>query len=243
MRPTRWIAVIGGFVCILLATSAAVAAPKTKYKLHYRAELDHPIATRSCRLIVSDERAKERDDPPERLGTWRTSLGVHNHLINTGDGLEAYFADWTADSLQHHGVAVLDRDDEPRIHVVIEHFWIEGYYMHTRLEARLRVELYVPGRRRPAFVTTLELNPTGGKLSVTGLLAKLLDEGVPALARYLASTEVAKVLGAPPEPEEPKTAAPPTAVPVEGGCRNDRDCKGRRICEEGACVDPRDRRR
>lgn len=219
----------------------AVAAPPLPYKLRYQDKLDHPTAQRTARLEVLDQRALDDGVPPERLGTTRGGYGNPFDVINKGDAIEVYFQNSTEDILGSEGIAVLARDDEPLVRVYVEKFWFEGVeHFHFVLDVRLRVEVFRAGSGKPSASKTLEFAPAG-RHTKDGLLTMLGQEWGPALSAFLASDEATRVLGPAPTPPPVAGPAEPPPQPVVGGCGSDRDCKGRRICEAGACVDPKSR--
>ncbi len=244
-----WSAVILAAAIFCPPASAKPKMIEIKHKLNFHYDdLEDLTANRSVRVEVRDERselARDEDMPPERLGTLRNGYGMPFALVNTGEPLETYFSGWMGRILKHNGIAALERDDQPRLLVTIEGMWIEGYAMHNTLELELRVELFAPKARRPAVTETIDLTVSGPN-TVQGLLAKLWRAGVPAVDAYLASDAATDILGEAltvPEPVAVEPPAPSRSEPASIGCQNDRDCKGRRICDGGACTDPPSRKR
>ena len=221
----------------------ADAGPKMPYKLRYKAELDHTEASRTVRLSVLDARdAAHGGNEPEKLGLYRGTFGDPRDLVNKGDPVDEYIRGWVSDLLGQHGIVVLVTEDQPELRVVIEEFWFAGGGTYVRLDIALRMELVPAGKTKPLVVHPFALLSEGTH-SWGGYLTALRRDGNPALGAFIESGEFARVVGEP--PTKPKAPAEPahddqTVLPpsTKAGCANDRDCKGKRICEGGACVNP-----
>ena len=222
---------------------AADAAPKMPHKLRYKAELDHADYSRTVRLAVVDAREATRGgDEPEKLGVVRNTFGVPWELVNKGDPVDEYVRGWLSDLLAQHGIAVLATEDQPELRVLVEQFWFAGGGTYVRLDVALRMELVPAGKTKPVAIHPVGLFSEGTN-SWGGYLTALRGDGNPAIGAFIESPEFVRVVGDP--PAKPKVQAEPArddqtvVVPSsKGGCANDRDCKGRRICEGGACVNP-----
>jgi hypothetical protein len=219
--------VLGLLFTASLPNPASAAPPPWTCKIKHK--LDLPKAEANGLVVqlefVNDRPIDKGGDDIDTIG--RIRGGVYNpfEARNVGEPVDEVMERWIRDVLESEGYRVTRDRDAPRLVVLLEKLWMDGYVGY-HMDMIVRLELR--DGRRALWSETVE--GRGKTASGWGKVwPNLVGYTTPGLTDAIGSDEFR-------DGAEGKVPPPPPSR--SGGCGKDTDCKGDRICEEGRCVSP-----